>query len=124
MSILGNILWFILGGVELGLCYIIMGLVFCVTIIGIPFGIQLMKIGVYTFFPFGREPKFKNGDIGCLNLGFNILWIVFGWIELAICHLIVGGILCITIIGIPFGLQHFKIAKFSMLPFGQRSRRS
>lgn len=119
MSLLGNILWFLLGGFLLGLGYILLGVLYCITIIGIPFGYQLIKIGIYCFFPFGRETNFSENQPGCLNMGLNIIWILCGWIELAICHLVVGAILCLTIIGIPFGLQHFKIAKLSMFPFGQ-----
>ncbi|MCF0164757.1 MAG: YccF domain-containing protein [Bacteroidales bacterium] len=121
MSLLGNILWLLLGGLIIGGLYIIAGLLCCVTIIGIPFGIQLMKIGAFTLMPFGSEPEFGKGEPGCINMVFNILWIVCGWLEIAMLHLVVGGILCITIIGIPFGLQHFKIAKLSMFPFGQHS---
>ena len=119
MSLLGNILWFVLGGFLLGLIYIFVGLMYCITIIGIPFGIQLIKIGVYCFSPFGKNTNFRTGEPGCINMAFNLLWIFFGWIELALMHLVIGGLLCITIIGIPFGIQHFKIAKLSMLPFGQ-----
>ncbi|MCF0213517.1 MAG: YccF domain-containing protein [Muribaculaceae bacterium] len=123
MNILGNILWFVLGGFLIGLCYILVGLLFCLTIIGIPFGFQLMKIGVYTFFPFGQRTTFRRGQPGFINTLLNVIWILCGWIEIALIHVIVGAILCLTVIGIPFGLQHFKIAKLSMLPFGQsRSR--
>ena len=119
MSVIGNILWFVLGGFLLGMGYIIVGLLYCLTIIGIPFGWQLMKIGVYTFCPFGNKTDFRSGEPGCINLTLNIIWILCGWIEIAVAHLIVGLILCITVIGIPFGLQHFKIAKLSLFPFGQ-----
>lgn len=119
MSVIGNILWFLLGGFLLGLGYIVVGLLFCITIIGIPFGYQLMKIGMYCFCPFGHDTNFRQGGPGCLSLALNIIWIVCGWWELALFHLVIGGFLCITIIGIPFGLQHFKIARLSLLPFGQ-----
>lgn len=122
MSLLGNILWFLLGGFLLGVGYIIAGLLFCVTIIGIPFGYQLMKIGVYCFCPFGRDTEFRTNEPGCINLALNIAWILCGWLEIAMCHLVIGAILCVTIIGIPFGLQHFKIAKLSLFPFGQSKK--
>lgn len=122
MSLLGNLLWLLLGGLILGLCYIFIGLFFCFTIIGIPFGYQLMKIGLYALFPFGREIEFGGGEPGCLSLVFNVIWILFGWIELAICHCIAGTVLCLTVIGIPFGLQHFKIARLAFLPFGQGAK--
>ena len=118
MSLLGNIIWFVFGGLILGLVYIFFGLLYCITIVGIPFGYQLMKIGLYAMHPFGKSPTFDPVPMGCLSLAFNILWIIFGGIELAIAHLIVGAVFCITIIGIPFGLQCFKMAKLSLLPFG------
>ena len=122
MSVIGNILWFVFGGFLLGMGYILVGLLYCITIIGIPFGWQLMKIGLYTFCPFGNETNFRSGEPGCINLVLNIIWILGGWIELAIAHVVVVVILCITIIGLPFGLQHFKIAKLSLFPFGQSRR--
>ena len=122
MNLIGNILWFVLGGFLLGMGYILAGLLYCLTIIGIPFGWQLMKIGVYTFCPFGKSTDYRGGEPGCINLTLNIIWILFGWVELAVAHLVVCLVLCITIIGIPFGLQHFKIAKLSLLPFGQSKR--
>ena len=112
-------MWFLLGGFLFGLLYIIAGLLFCFTLIGIPFGYQLMKIGMYCFCPFGREICFRAGEPGCLNVLLNIIWILCGWIGLAIFHFVLGVALCITIIGIPFGLQHFKIAALSLFPFGQ-----
>lgn len=121
MSLLGNILWFILGGFLLGLLYILIGVLYCITIIGIPFGYQLMKIGVYVMWPFGRSIEFDKGEPGCLSMAFNIIWILCGWLELALMHIVIGCILCITIIGIPFGIQHFKIAKLAFLPFGQKA---
>lgn len=119
MSILGNILWFILGGFLLGMGYILVGFLFCITIIGIPFGYQLMKLGVLAMFPFGQTPVFDPMPMGCLSLVFNILWILIGGIELALAHVALGLIFCVTIIGIPFGLQHFKLAKLALMPFGQ-----
>lgn len=119
MSILGNILWFILGGFLLGMGYILVGFLFCITIIGIPFGYQLMKLGVLAMFPFGQTPEFDPMSMGCLSLVFNILWILIGGIELALAHVALGLIFCVTIIGIPFGLQHFKLAKLALMPFGQ-----
>ena len=119
MSLLGNIIWFVFGGLILGLVYIFFGLLYCITIVGIPFGYQLMKIGLYAMHPFGKSPTFDPVPMGCLSLVFNILWIIFGGIELAIAHLIVGAAFCVTIIGIPFGMQHFKLAKLAILPFGQ-----
>lgn len=122
MSLLGNIIWFVFGGFILGAAYLLLGLLYCLTIIGIPFGYQLMKIGIYAMCPFGQTSLFDPSPMTFLSLLFNIIWIVFGGIELAIAHLILGAIFCITIIGIPFGMQHFKLAKLAILPFGQAVR--
>lgn len=122
MSLLGNIIWFVFGGFILGAAYLFLGLLYCLTIIGIPFGYQLMKIGIYAMCPFGQTSLFDPSPMTFLSLLFNIIWIVFGGIELAIAHLILGAIFCITIIGIPFGMQHFKLAKLAILPFGQAVR--
>lgn len=115
MSILGNIVWFIFGGVFSGLGWYLVGLLWCCTIVGIPMGMQCFKFGTLSFFPFGKEIKYGGGAGSFL---LNILWLVFGGIELALNHVIFGLILCCTIIGIPFGMQHFKLAKLAVLPFG------
>ncbi len=115
MSFLGNLIWFIFGGAILALSWFFVGLLWCITILGIPVGIQCFKIAGLTFFPFGKDVHYGNGAGSFL---LNILWIVFGGLELALGHLLNGVIFCITIIGIPFGLQHFKLAKLSLMPFG------
>ena len=118
MKILGNIIWLLFGGIISALAWFLSGLILCLTVIGIPFGIQCFKISALVLWPFGKEIELGNFGVG--GLLFNILWIVFfGW-ELAIGHLITGLIFCITIIGIPFGLQHFKLAKLGLLPFGAK----
>ena len=119
MRIIGNILWLILGGLLVSLGYIIAGLLYCVTIIGIPFGYQLWKFGVFSLWPFGTEVVDGNNAGGCLSIFMNVLWILLGWWEIAATHLVFGLICCITIIGIPFGLQHFKMALLSLTPFGK-----
>lgn len=124
MNLLGNLIWIVLGGLVTSVLYILAGLLFCITIIGIPFGVQLIKIGFYAFSPFGREFEFGQGEPGCLSLIGNILWIVLGWWQIALIHLACGLLFCITIVGIPFGMQHFKIAKCSLVPFGQYSHSS
>jgi uncharacterized membrane protein YccF (DUF307 family) len=117
MSLLGNILWLIFGGFIAGMMYIIGGLLLCLTIIGIPFGLQSIRIGVANFTPFGKEIVASNRAGGCLGLGFDIIWIVlFGW-EIAIAHLVSAGLLAITIIGIPFALQHLKLIPVALFPF-------
>ncbi|NIW49415.1 MAG: YccF domain-containing protein [Gammaproteobacteria bacterium] len=122
MSLLGNIVWMIFGGFITGMGYILGGLIICVTIVGIPFGVQAMKLGVATMTPFGRQilPNERAGKPGVIVL--NIIWaILFGW-EIAIAHLIHGLILYITIIGIPFGNQHFKLIPLALAPFGRDLR--
>ena len=115
MSILGNIVWFIFGGVLAGIGWDLVGLRWCCTIVGIPVGMQCFKFGTLSFFPFGKEIQYGGGAGSFL---LNILWLVFGGVELALNHVIFGLILCCTIIGIPFGMQHFKLAKLAILPFG------
>ena len=118
MSLLGNIIWLICGGLLAALGWAIAGLLVCLTIIGIPFGIQCFKTARLVLAPFGKDVDV--GDFGGGGLLANILWILLlGW-ELCIAHLSAGLALCITIIGIPFGLQHFKLAKLAILPFGAR----
>lgn len=119
MNFLGNIVWIIMGGLVTALMYWFAGLIMCITIIGIPFGVQLFKIGTLALWPFGRELTSKADSGSCLQLVFNILWIVLGWWEIALTHLIFGFILCCTIVGIPWGVQHFKLAAGSLLPFGK-----
>lgn len=97
--------------------YFIAGLILCCTIIGIPFGLQLMKIALVALFPFGRDVEIMKNS-GCLTIGFNILWVVFGWWEIAVVHLIFACILALTIIGIPFAKAHWRLMKMSFLPFG------
>jgi uncharacterized membrane protein YccF (DUF307 family) len=122
MSLLGNILWLIFGGLIAGLGYIIGGLVTCLTIIGIPFGIQTMKIGVATFAPFGKEIVEGPQANSPLRLVLNVIWVVlFGW-EIAIAHAASALVLAITIIGIPFALQHLKLIPLALLPFGRDLR--
>ena len=118
MSFIGNLFWLILGGLLTAVLYIIAGILLCITIIGIPFGFQLMKFGMFALAPVGHEVKVKE-DFGCLALIFNIIWILLGWWEIAIIHVVCGLIFCITIIGIPLGVQHFKMAFYSLMPFGR-----
>ena len=115
MGILGNIIWFLFGGIFAGLGWYLVGLLWCVTIIGIPVGMQCIKVGTLSFFPFGKEIQYGGGTGKFL---LNILWLIFGGFELAVTHVVFGIILCCTIIGIPFGIQHFKLAKLALLPFG------
>lgn len=119
MKYLGNILWFILGGFLISLVYFVVGLLYCVTIIGIPFGYQLWKFGVFSLWPFGTEVVDGKNAGGCTSVFMNVLWILIGWWEIALVHLVFGLFFCVTIIGIPFGLKHFKMVGLSIMPFGK-----
>lgn len=117
MSLIGNIIWLIFGGFFAGLGYILGGIVLMLTIIGIPFGLKSIRLGVATMAPFGKEVVQTDSSGGCLQLLFTIIWIIlFGW-EIAIAHLVGGAILAITIVGIPFAKQHFKLIPVALMPF-------
>ena len=115
MRTIGNILWFLFGGFFSGLAWVLTGLILCITIIGIPFGKQCFKFASMSFFPFGKDIVFGGGAVSLL---LNIFWLIFFGIEMAICNFIFGLVWCVTIVGIPFGKQFFKIAKLSLTPFG------
>ena len=119
MRILGNILWLILGGLITAIEYFISSIILMITIIGIPFGIQTLKLGILALWPFGKTTVQSERSSGCLYIIFNIIWIFIGGIWIALSHLIFGVILYITIIGIPFGNQHFKLASLALTPFGR-----
>jgi len=122
MSLLGNILWLIFGGLIAGVGYIIGGLLFCLTIIGIPFGIQTMKIGVATLTPFGKEIVELEDANSTTRLVLNVIWLVFfGW-EIALAHAGSALVCAVSIIGIPFALQHLKLIPLALLPFGRDLR--
>ncbi|MGC5626699.1 YccF domain-containing protein [Georgenia sp. Z1344] len=117
MRILGNILWFVLAGFWLFLFYVIAGIIACLLIITIPFGIASFRLAGYVVWPFGRRAEFRR-DFGILHVVANIIWIVLlGW-ELAIVHLFAGALLCLTIVGIPFGIACWKMVPLAFLPFG------
>lgn len=118
MSMLGNFLWIIFGGIIGALLWFLAGLILCITIIGIPLGLQCYKIAGLTLMPFGREVSI--GEFGAVGFLANIIWIIlFGW-ELCIYHLFVALVFAITIVGIPFSVQHIKLAKLSLVPFGAK----
>ena len=119
LSCLGNLLWFIFGGFLQGLSWGIIGVLWCITIVGIPIGVQCFKFAGLAFFPFGKEVVY-GGGAGHMIL--NIIWLLLSGLILAIESAVMGCILCVTIIGIPFGLQCFKIAKLALMPFGAEIR--
>lgn len=115
MGCLGNILWFIFGGAVSGISWCLAGCLWCITIVGIPVGVQCFKFASLSFFPFGKDVVYGGGTVSFV---VNVVWlIVSGWV-LALEHLVFGVLLCVTVIGIPFGLQHFKLAKLALMPFG------
>ncbi len=126
MRAIGNLIWFILGGVFMGLAWWLLGLIAFITIIGIPWGRACFTIGNFCFFPFGREAVSRRDlhqrdDLGTGPLGIvgNIIWFVFAGLWLAIGHVISAVACFLTIIGIPFGLQHLKLAEIAIAPIGK-----
>ena len=122
MKGIGNLLWLLFGGLLVAVIYYLVGLVLCITIIGIPFGIQLFKLGTYALWPFGHDLVNGPDEPGCLSVVMNLIWVLLGLWEIALIHLACGLILCITLIGIPWGFQHFKMAVASIFPFGKEIR--
>jgi uncharacterized membrane protein YccF (DUF307 family) len=120
MNFLGNLIWLIFGGLATAIGYFFGGLVMMATIIGIPFGFQLIKIGSLCLWPFGRTFQVDRGNVpGCLYSILNIIWLLIAGLWIALLHIVFGFLLCITIIGIPWGMQHFKLAGFALAPFGR-----
>lgn len=120
MNTIGNLVWLLFGGLFSALGYVVGGFVLCLTIIGIPFGLQCFKLASFVLWPFGRMAIGTNSNGGCLTTLLNIIWIFCGGIWVALGHIIFGFILFITIIGIPFAQQHFKLAEISLMPFGKK----
>jgi uncharacterized membrane protein YccF (DUF307 family) len=119
MNTLGNLIWLLFGGLFAALGYLIGGLVLCLTIIGIPFGLQCFKLASFVLWPFGRLAVNTTSSSGCLSLVLNLVWLIFGGFWIAMTHIVFGILLFITIIGIPFARQHFKLIEVSLLPFGK-----
>ena len=117
MSTLGNILWFVFGGFFSGLAWLISGLLWCISIIGIPYGRQCFKFASLSFWPFGKEVQYGGGAMSTIA---NVIWVIFFGIPMALGNLLFGLLWCVTIVGIPFGKQFFKIAKLSLTPFGAK----
>ncbi|MEA1886062.1 MAG: YccF domain-containing protein [Bacteroidota bacterium] len=124
MKILGNIVWLLFGGIIIAIEYFIASVALMITIIGIPFAIQTLKLGIFALWPFGSEVRTDIRASGCLYIIMNILWLLLGGLAIAISHAFFGLLLCITIIGIPFGMQHFKLAAIALSPFGRDIIRS
>lgn len=119
MKLLGNIIWLLFGGIFIFFEYLVSGLLLCITIIGIPFGLQIFKLAFVALWPFGKKIENNPNSNGCLYTIMNIIWLLFGGIWIALSHVFVGFLLAITIIGIPFAMQHFKLAGLALTPFGK-----
>ena len=119
MKTIGNILWFVLAGLWLAIGYAMAGLVMCITIIGIPFGIQAFKLAGFVLWPFGRTVVRTPDGGGVLEVVFNVVWLVLAGWGIFLATLVAGLLLCITIIGIPFGIQAFKLSTLALWPFGR-----
>lgn len=120
MKILGNIIWLIFGGLGVALEYFASSLVLMITIIGIPFGIATMKLGILALWPFGSHVVDRPQDSGCVNVFMNVLWFFIGGIWIALTHLGFGLLLGITIVGIPWAKMHFRLMRLALTPFGKQ----
>ena len=118
MNLLLNLLWLLLGGFVVVIAYLLGGLALCITIIGIPFGIQCFKLAGLALMPFGAEIREKEPPSGVLAVIMNIIWIILPGLELAVFHLILALALAITIVGLPLAAQHLKMTRLAILPFG------
>ena len=119
MNTLGNLVWLLFGGLISALFYCIGGVVLCATIIGIPFGLQCFKLAAFVLWPFGRMAVNTSSSSGCISLVLNLVWLFCGGIWIAMTHIVFGLLLALTIIGIPFARQHFKLIEVSLMPFGK-----
>ena len=120
MSTLGNLIWLIFGGFLVFLEYMVAGFLLCITIIGIPFGIQAFKLAFLALWPFGKSIGMQSYAPGCLSTIMNLLWLIIGGIWIALTHFLFGLLLSITIIGFPWGKQHFKLMSLALTPFGRK----
>jgi len=120
MHSIANILWFVLGGFIIAIFYLFGSLVLMITIVGIPFGLQTLKLTELAAMPFGRDLVTGENASGCLYLAMNIIWILVAGLELALLHVTLALICTITIIGIPFAKQHIKLASMALVPFGSK----
>lgn len=119
MNTIGNLIWLLFGGLYSAFFYCVGGVALCLTVIGIPFGLQCFKLAAFVLWPFGRMAVNTTSGSGCLILVLNLIWLFCGGIWLAIGHIIFGLLLAITIIGLPFARQHFKLIEVSLMPFGK-----
>lgn len=119
MNFFGNIIWLIFGGLIVAFVYLVSSIFLFITIIGIPFGLQTLKLAGLALSPFGKDTQVNDKAQGCLSTLMNLIWILIGGIWICLTHVVFGIILGITIIGIPFAKQHFKLATLALTPFGR-----
>jgi uncharacterized membrane protein YccF (DUF307 family) len=120
MSLIGNILWIVFGGgIVIFFEYLVGGLILCLTVVGIPFGLKCIDIGIQSLLPFGKRIVVEPAAEGCVTMGLNVIWLLFAGIWIAISHVALAIALAVTIIGIPFAIQHLKLAAISLTPFGK-----
>lgn len=117
MTLLGNLIWLLSGGLLTALGWFVSGILWCLTVAGIPWGVQCFKFAKLSLAPFGKEVV-PGG--GAPSLIANVIWLLLSGIPMAAGHVLAGVILCLTIVGIPFGRQHFKLASLALTPFGAR----
>lgn len=120
MNVPLNLIWLLFGGLWSAIGYVTGGIALCLTVVGIPFGIQCFKLAGVVLWPFGREIVSSSRNSGCLSAILNVIWLLCGGLAVAFVHLVFGILFCLTIIGIPFGLQHFRLIELSLMPFGKR----
>lgn len=120
MKTIGNIIWFLFGGFMIAIEYFITGLLLMLTIVGIPFGLQAFKLGAFALWPFGTNVVPAQDSGSAVSFILNIIWLIIGGIPIALTHLFWGCVFFITIIGIPFGKQHFKMIPLALMPFGKQ----
>ena len=118
MNTIGNLLWIIFGGFIIFLLYLFGSMVLFLTIVGIPFGVQTLKLAVLALLPFGKDIRQGERAGGCLYIVMNVIWILVAGIEIAITHVVLAILFAITIVGIPFAKQHLKLAVLAIMPFG------
>lgn len=119
MNVLLNVIWFVFGGVMIAIEYAVSSVLMMITIVGIPFGLQTLKLAVVALWPFGSNVVSTGWPSGCLAGVMNVIWWFLGGIAIALTHLAWGLVFCITIVGIPFGVQHFKLMRLALFPFGK-----
>lgn len=122
MKFIGNVIWLIFGGFAVAIEYFVSSIILMLTIIGIPFGLQTIKMGVLALWPFGSKVVRTEMAGGCLLTVMNIIWFFIGGVWIFLTHIFFGSLLFITIVGAPWGKQHFKLANMALTPFGREIR--